>query len=54
MLVHPLVVVRREPLGRLAEVAADVEPDDAIDPKDLQPEYAEPKQKAASDATEVI
>ncbi|MFE0589234.1 NAD-glutamate dehydrogenase [Micromonospora echinospora] len=31
LLVHPLVVVRREPLGRLAEVAADVEPDDAID-----------------------
>ncbi|MGW0431085.1 NAD-glutamate dehydrogenase [Micromonospora sp. NPDC003197] len=31
MLVHPLVVVRREPLGRLIEVAADVEPDDAID-----------------------
>ncbi|MFD0783138.1 NAD-glutamate dehydrogenase [Micromonospora azadirachtae] len=30
LLVHPLVVVRREPLGRLAEVAADVEPDDAI------------------------
>ncbi|MFC4107054.1 NAD-glutamate dehydrogenase [Micromonospora zhanjiangensis] len=30
MLVHPLVVVRREPLGRLTEVAADVEPDDAI------------------------
>jgi glutamate dehydrogenase len=31
LLVHPLVVVRREPLGRLTEVAADVEPDDAID-----------------------
>nr|MDT0658370.1 NAD-glutamate dehydrogenase [Micromonospora sp. DSM 115978] len=30
MLVHPLVVVRREPLGKLTEVAADVEPDDAI------------------------
>ncbi|MBL6277431.1 NAD-glutamate dehydrogenase [Micromonospora fiedleri] len=30
LLVHPLVVVRREPLGRLIEVAADVEPDDAI------------------------
>ncbi|MER7890699.1 NAD-glutamate dehydrogenase [Micromonospora sp. NPDC094482] len=30
LLVHPLVVVRREPLGRLTEVAADVEPDDAI------------------------
>ncbi|MDG4764300.1 NAD-glutamate dehydrogenase [Solwaraspora sp. WMMD406] len=31
VLVHPLVVVRREPLGQLTEVAADVEPDDAID-----------------------
>ncbi|WP_433344418.1 NAD-glutamate dehydrogenase [Micromonospora sp. CA-111912] len=31
LLVHPLVVVRREPLGRLTEVSADVEPDDAID-----------------------
>jgi glutamate dehydrogenase len=30
LLVHPLVVVRREPLGALIEVAADVEPDDAI------------------------
>ncbi|HYN92257.1 MAG TPA: NAD-glutamate dehydrogenase [Pilimelia sp.] len=30
LLVHPLVVVRREPLGRLTEVAAEVEPDDAI------------------------
>ncbi|MFC3501009.1 NAD-glutamate dehydrogenase [Micromonospora krabiensis] len=30
LLVHPLLVVRREPLGRLTEVAADVEPDDAI------------------------
>ncbi|MFG1775695.1 NAD-glutamate dehydrogenase [Micromonospora sp. NPDC049048] len=30
LLVHPLVVVRREPLGRLVEVSADVEPDDAI------------------------
>ncbi len=30
LLAHPLVVVRREPLGRLIEVAADVEPDDAI------------------------
>ena len=28
---HPLIVVRREPLGALAEVEADVEPDDAID-----------------------
>jgi glutamate dehydrogenase len=31
LLVHPLVVVRREPLGKLTEVAADVEPDDGID-----------------------
>jgi glutamate dehydrogenase len=30
LLVHPLVVVRREPLGRLTEVVADIEPDDAI------------------------
>ncbi|MDT4993978.1 MAG: glutamate dehydrogenase [Actinoplanes sp.] len=31
LLVHPLIVVRREPLGRLAQVEAEVEPDDAID-----------------------
>ena len=31
LLVHPLVVVRREPMGKLVEVAAEVEPDDAID-----------------------
>ncbi|GAA0509032.1 NAD-glutamate dehydrogenase [Paractinoplanes deccanensis] len=31
LLVHPLIVVRREPLGALSELAADVEPDDAID-----------------------
>ncbi len=30
LLVHPLVVVRRAPLGRLTEVCAEVEPDDAI------------------------
>src|SRR6266536_2973665 len=30
LLVHPLVVVRREPLGALIDVHADVEPDDAI------------------------
>ncbi len=29
LLVHPLVVVRREPLGALVEVRADTEPDDA-------------------------
>ncbi len=31
LLVHPLIVVRREPLGTLEAVEADVEPDDAID-----------------------
>src|SRR5918912_2146577 len=31
LLVHPLIVVRREPLGALAAVEANVEPDDAID-----------------------
>jgi glutamate dehydrogenase len=31
LLVHPLLVVRRQPLGALSEIAADVEPDDAID-----------------------
>ena len=31
LMVHPLIVVRREPLGALAELCADVEPDDAID-----------------------
>jgi glutamate dehydrogenase len=31
LLVHPLIVVRREPLGAMNELAADVEPDDAID-----------------------
>ncbi|MFI5931455.1 NAD-glutamate dehydrogenase [Actinoplanes sp. NPDC051494] len=31
LLVHPLIVVRREPLGALAQVEANVEPDDAID-----------------------
>jgi glutamate dehydrogenase len=30
LLVHPMVVVRRTPLGALTGVAADVEPDDAI------------------------
>ncbi|HWB37302.1 MAG TPA: NAD-glutamate dehydrogenase, partial [Rugosimonospora sp.] len=30
LLVHPLVVVRRAPLGRLVEVCPEVEPDDAI------------------------
>ncbi|MEU4687719.1 NAD-glutamate dehydrogenase [Actinoplanes sp. NPDC023714] len=31
LLVHPLIVVRREPLGALAQVEPEVEPDDAID-----------------------
>ncbi|WP_328461787.1 NAD-glutamate dehydrogenase [Actinoplanes sp. NBC_00393] len=31
LLVHPLIVVRREPLGALAQLEADVEPDDAIE-----------------------
>ncbi|GFJ89271.1 hypothetical protein Prum_029130 [Phytohabitans rumicis] len=31
LLVHPQIVVRREPLGKLAEVASEVEADDAID-----------------------
>jgi glutamate dehydrogenase len=30
LMVHPQVVVQRQPLGRLLEVHADVEPDDAI------------------------
>ncbi|GAA0465927.1 NAD-glutamate dehydrogenase [Actinoplanes capillaceus] len=29
--VHPLIVVRREPLGALAQLEAEVEPDDAIE-----------------------
>ncbi|MEV6344884.1 NAD-glutamate dehydrogenase [Actinoplanes sp. NPDC051851] len=31
LMVHPLIVVRREPLGALSELEADVEPDDAIE-----------------------
>ncbi|NMO55978.1 NAD-glutamate dehydrogenase [Actinoplanes sp. TBRC 11911] len=31
LMVHPLIVVRREPLGALGEMCADVEPDDAIE-----------------------
>ncbi|MBG0561931.1 NAD-glutamate dehydrogenase [Actinoplanes aureus] len=31
LLVHPLIVVRREPLGALAQLEAEVEPDDAIE-----------------------
>src|SRR5919202_3735008 len=31
LLLHPLIVVRRAPLGALGELCAEVEPDDAID-----------------------
>ncbi|MBB2942083.1 glutamate dehydrogenase [Actinoplanes lutulentus] len=31
LLVHPLIVVRREPLGALSQVEPEVEPDDAIE-----------------------
>lgn len=31
LMVHPLIVVRREPLGALAQLEAEVEPDDAIE-----------------------
>ncbi|GIF10582.1 NAD-glutamate dehydrogenase [Actinoplanes teichomyceticus] len=31
LMVHPLIVVRREPLGALREVESEVEPDDAIE-----------------------
>ncbi|WP_203824508.1 NAD-glutamate dehydrogenase [Actinoplanes palleronii] len=31
LMVHPLIVVRREPLGALSELESDVEPDDAIE-----------------------
>ncbi|HEX5598415.1 MAG TPA: NAD-glutamate dehydrogenase [Micromonosporaceae bacterium] len=31
VLVHPQVVVRREPMGKLTRVAIDVEPDDAVE-----------------------
>jgi glutamate dehydrogenase len=36
LLVHPIVVVRREPLGRLVEVCSDVEPDDALPGDELE------------------
>jgi Putative auto-transporter adhesin, head GIN domain len=50
------VNTRMNGLGTIARKdAKDVEEDeDAIDPEDLQPEYEEPKQKPASDSTEVI
>ena len=51
------VNTRMNGLGTIARKdAKDVEEDDedAIDPQDLQPEYEQPKQKPASDSTEVI
>ena len=36
MLVHPILVVHREPLGKLLEVCADVEPDDALSGDQLE------------------
>lgn len=36
LLVHPIVVVHREPMGRLVEVCADVEPDDALSGDQLE------------------
>lgn len=51
------VNTRMNGLGTIARKdAEDVESEDedAVDPQDLQPEYEEPKKKAASDSTEVI
>ena len=53
------VNTRMNGLGTIARKdAKDVEDDDddedVIDPQNLQPEYAEPKQKPAADSTEVI
>jgi hypothetical protein len=50
------VNTRMNGLGTIARKdAKDLEEDeDAIDPEDLQPEYEQPKQKPASDSTEVI
>jgi glutamate dehydrogenase len=36
LLVHPIVVVHRQPLGKLIEVCADVEPDDALSGDQLE------------------
>ena len=36
LLVHPILVVHREPLGKLLDVCADVEPDDALDGDELE------------------
>ncbi|MEV4536426.1 NAD-glutamate dehydrogenase [Asanoa sp. NPDC049518] len=51
LLVHPLVVVRREPMGKLIEVAAEVEPDDAID-GDIVESWMRVEIDAIRDATE--
>jgi hypothetical protein len=51
------VNTRMNGLGTIARKdAKDIEEDDedAIDPEDLQPEYEQPKQKPAKNATEVI
>ncbi|HTF12998.1 MAG TPA: NAD-glutamate dehydrogenase, partial [Asanoa sp.] len=51
LLVHPLVVVRREPMGKLVEVAAEVEPDDAI-AGDIVESWMRVEIDAIRDATE--
>jgi hypothetical protein len=51
------VNTRMNGLGTIARKEAkddDDEHEDAVDPQDLQPEYEQPKQKPASDSTEVI
>jgi hypothetical protein len=51
------VNTRMNGLGTIARKdAKDVESDDedAMDPQDLQPEYADPKQQPANDSTEVL
>lgn len=51
------VNTRMNGLGTIARKDAKDEAEDhedAIDPQDLQPEYEEPEQKAATDSTEVI
>jgi hypothetical protein len=50
------VNTRMNGLGTIARKdAKDDSDDEAVDPKDLQPEYEAPKQKpAANDSTEVI
>ncbi|HEX2772881.1 MAG TPA: NAD-glutamate dehydrogenase, partial [Micromonosporaceae bacterium] len=51
LLVHPQLVVRREPLGRLTEVVADVEPDDAI-PGDIVESWMRIEIDPVRDATD--